>query len=684
MWKVRMYMNTGFNTVNVPDSEATLNSAAESHTDFPVIDCLQRYFLGSIKIRAFEDDVIQGDYLKLWDDQNPNRFAFYVINGYSMSSGDTIELSITMDPLLTCGGVDNIEFLDGMTSRYNASNETMDMRNVEDDPLLIPQEIHIMPVGEYFGDDYDEYSQGGIHIGSSSALIVGSRYPVYNDGKIEVKSEVDVTLTADTYNGTINAVPEVVADWTGTYLDQYHGTKITDCYGERGASQITSSFATTDGNWYFCIPSDPNLVGVSGILKNCADLIRYGRQDVISSAYYVPRKLCKEGVSIYYANSSTKALSDIVINKSQKPELLFQDYFIYSVTNHAIGEENLLDFYNNEVLHHDTIHNRRAVMGKNFNFIFMLRDTGESVEVPAEQLSYVIYNNDKRIPKIRVNVDLRPSGHVEYGICDDTYEMGWTAPPSIVLKGSNWENANLTTSAASGAYLNAQKYELDQHLKEIQVNRELAYGLTKETYGNYKYLNPIKGLKQGNQSAMLEDFLAQRQIDLGTYGTPGMYSSRALNSPYDYSNTNEDMAGNPFAYAYFNRDVERAREKQEFVQANYPQVQVLSAGGKGSTLSTGHGMFLFRSMVSDQDVLRFDRILNQFGCKITVPTEKKQLKCRKLYNYIEASSVSIKCETVPRSVREDLASLFGGGLRIWHVDPKDHNYKEENEWVQPV
>ena len=190
MWKVRMYMNTGFNSLNVPDSETTLNTAAESYTDFDVIDCLQRYFLDTITIRAFEDQIIHGDYLKIWDPQNVSHYAFYSITGYNMTSGDTIQLGVVMDPLLTCGGVDNIDFLDGTTNRYNASDNKMDARNVEDDPLLIPQNIHLMCLGEYFGDEYDDYSPGGIYLGGSNNLMVASMYPIFTPDKLKIESAV--------------------------------------------------------------------------------------------------------------------------------------------------------------------------------------------------------------------------------------------------------------------------------------------------------------------------------------------------------------------------------------------------------------------------------------------------------------------------------------------------------------
>ena len=98
MWYVKMYMNTGFNLINVPDSPSLLEQ--KTSKKFGVIDCLQRYFLPSITIRATEDQVIHGDFLKLYDVDDPDKYAYYVINSYTMTSGDTVTLDVTMEPLL--------------------------------------------------------------------------------------------------------------------------------------------------------------------------------------------------------------------------------------------------------------------------------------------------------------------------------------------------------------------------------------------------------------------------------------------------------------------------------------------------------------------------------------------------------------------------------------------------------
>lgn len=699
MWKVRMYMNTGFNTVNVPDSEATLNSAAESHTDFPVIDCLQRYFLSSIKIRAYEDQVIQGDYIKLWDESNSSRFAFYSVNGYTMTSGDTIELSISMDSLLTCGGVDNIDFLDGVTNRYNASDNTMNMRNVEDDPLLIPHDLHLICLGEYFGDDYNRggSSPGQFHFGGSCKLIVSSLYNIFEE--LELDSGVDVEVSESSWEGILTASP-IVKKTTRVYPTKF--------YNYYGGGQVDSSIYA-DGNAYWVLNSDQTASFYDLLQERCEKILRYGRQDVLTNAYFVPTKLAN-GITVTRSQESQSVPVGALNIAKMVPAESFtyqesgggsnNEYFDYSSVSGValLGDKDLRPMY--QTAGGYTVKNRRAVMGKNFDFVFMVRDSGDTKRVSSEEISYKLapQHNSHYIPAIGVSVDLRPNGHVEYGIKTEqtlNVDQDWENPPHIILKSGEWEKAHLFTTAAVGSMVNAKNFNIAQQLADASVLVNMAHQANKAGYmtraagdaigGVAQGLNPQNDLPIGSGVSGLFNSVADIQTMSGGYQLDAAMEARrasiAAGRTGEFSMASEAGAGNDYALTMFNRDIERRREQEEFINANYPTTQVISGGGGGSTTSSGQGLLVYRYFPTADDVERFDRILNQFGCKITVPTEKSQLKCRRLYNYIEASSVSIKCNTVPKSVRNDLANLFSAGLRIWHTDPKDHNYREENAYV---
>lgn len=695
MWQVRVYMDTGFNSINVPDSEATLAAAAISYKDFPTIDCLQKYFLNSIIIRGKEKDIIQGDYLKLYDPgpqgHDDKNFAYYVITGYTMTSGDTIQLSVVMDPLLTCGGSSNIVFMDGMTTRRSVHLSFDNDDDAEDDPLLIPRNVDLVCIGEYMGDATTEYQpgEGGsviIRPGASCDLIVSSNYPIMQSDHVQIESSVDVEITEDSWTGTIASVPIIKQEY-----QSQDATKIDNNYG----SSTSDMFYTVDGNVYYRFDSTASpatkQTALNRLITNCRDLISYGRSDVLSSAYFVPHKLCVEGESIETHNEPGPAPAVAVLDrihivkgmpiKDFKETFDNDTYFTLATDKKTLGKARLIDYYTEEFDYVPQY--ARSIMGSNTGFLFIVRDTGDNAELKATELSYDDYNPQGDyataflIPRVSVTVDLRPTGHIEYSIPNETVNSGkdWFHPAPVTLKSGNWEQASLTISAAENLYLNAQKFDLSSRTAEDKMQREMEFKLGEKTFGHLNRINPLAYLSQWYEGKIQDKAMSG-------YGADKL--GRDL--PVQYQQLVQAQAsmgqGNPYAEAMYARANERIQERQEFIQSNYAQAHVICKGS-GNTLTSGHGLLLFRRVPSVDDIKRFDRILNQFGSKVTEATDRSHIQGGRFYNYIEASGVSIRLEKnsaiqVPKSVREDLATLFSGGLRIWHTDPKNHTYTEAN------
>ena len=153
MFNVELFYNTGFNSVNIPDSPDLLYSykVKRSGTHFPALDIFQIDFLTSIKIKVRnEDDVIGADYLCLSEDipdttvdgvtvAAHTKRAFYSIVGYQMSSIDVAELLISEDAFTTLGGVNALTVVEGMTVRHHVADEDDKFgAYTEDDELLVP------------------------------------------------------------------------------------------------------------------------------------------------------------------------------------------------------------------------------------------------------------------------------------------------------------------------------------------------------------------------------------------------------------------------------------------------------------------------------------------------------------------------------------------------------------------
>ena len=142
---VRVYYNTGFNAVNIPDTPALLDSGYFTLTDFPAIDVLQERFLSSIRIRATWNQVKNGDYCRITDTSDNYDF-FYVIDGISMKAQDVAELHLIPDFVTSAGGLENCDILDGVATRCHVDDDTYGAWEL-DDEYLTPSEPLFLGTG---------------------------------------------------------------------------------------------------------------------------------------------------------------------------------------------------------------------------------------------------------------------------------------------------------------------------------------------------------------------------------------------------------------------------------------------------------------------------------------------------------------------------------------------------------
>ena len=124
----RVWSNTGFNSINIPDSPALLN--AIPYADFPTLDLNQERFLGSVRIKANWDSVKNADYCRVGN-------FYYTIENINMTSPDVAVLTLTPDYITSVGGVSGLNILDGTTQRVHVSDDTYGAYG-ESDPLTAP------------------------------------------------------------------------------------------------------------------------------------------------------------------------------------------------------------------------------------------------------------------------------------------------------------------------------------------------------------------------------------------------------------------------------------------------------------------------------------------------------------------------------------------------------------------
>lgn len=133
-YKVTLFLNSGFNAVNIPDSVATLNASA-AHVEVDPVEILQNRFLTKVRINAEWGTVKDCDYCKIGN-------FYYSVSSVNMLSESTAELSLNPDFILSAGGTKEgsatFQILDGVTERQTVSEDDFG-EYTDDDPLTTPQ-----------------------------------------------------------------------------------------------------------------------------------------------------------------------------------------------------------------------------------------------------------------------------------------------------------------------------------------------------------------------------------------------------------------------------------------------------------------------------------------------------------------------------------------------------------------
>ena len=266
-YSVTIFRSTGFNAVNIPDSEATLISAAVSYDTLPAIDTLQERFLSSIRVRAQWASVKDADYCKIGD-------WFYFVVGVRMLAGDVAELSLLPDFILSAGGISSLVFLDGVTERVHVPSANDDFgAYTEDDPLMTPAE----PLG----------------IDIEDVGFTGSTYTI-------IESAIDLEKTGDILNPAHEAI---------TYTDANTGDTVTVPTYESLDKYTNHQYGGSHKTASYIVPSSGSAVET---WQRGIDIARaLGVESAIIGQYNVPVEFFASGLTPASGMVTTLAARDV-------------------------------------------------------------------------------------------------------------------------------------------------------------------------------------------------------------------------------------------------------------------------------------------------------------------------------------------------------------------------------------
>lgn len=145
VYSIKGYFNTGFNSVNIPDSPAVLATA--SSKTFASNWLLQNKDLTAVRLNATWEEVQNIDYVAIGN-------SYYYVKGITMLTEVCAELSLVLDGLTTAGGVNAVGITGGWCKRSHTGNDALFDNNIPEpwqpsEPLeIVGLKKHVESTGD--------------------------------------------------------------------------------------------------------------------------------------------------------------------------------------------------------------------------------------------------------------------------------------------------------------------------------------------------------------------------------------------------------------------------------------------------------------------------------------------------------------------------------------------------------
>lgn len=408
-----LYYNTGFNPVNIPDSPATLQSAASASVSGDTIDLIQNYWLDSITVSTTWDAVKSVDYARVDN-------MYYFVTGITMTSADVAAISLTPDFITSAGGPGSLAYLDGVTERHHvAKSDDTFGAYTEDDPLLTPSKPLQLAIanGPYMGTNpnYWAFVESTIDLYKMGAK---------TDGEYDDKTAITYT---DSNTSETVTVPATIATESDIECTFWMG-------GSSGTTADTAMHTRTHATAIF----DADNSQVQAGMQRARDI---GSEDAIIAQWQIPKDMCN-ALYAYRADDTGALTADTgafgYINDAD------------STIAHELTDANF-DFT------YATVNNKRVLYGDN-NRYGILTAAGNSAEYDPED----IQGGSITRPSVVYRADCRQDGKPYYNY---SYYRGVSTLDSNMaffrnaVGGLEWRNLPLKFVQKSGNVQDAYNYQ---------------------------------------------------------------------------------------------------------------------------------------------------------------------------------------------------------------------------------
>lgn len=241
-YNVVLYKNTGFDLVNRP-SEPSILADADKILQQAIFDW-QDLDKATIKISADFETVCDVDYARIDN-------KCYIVTGVRMTSANTAELSLMMDPIATAGGVSSLTAISGWCVRHHVRDDTI-FKWTTDEPF-VPHRRLAMVTPEKIGPDASYYGDGyivGLACSTVDLINISTACTVYTTQDVDPTTgflgSVSVPklpiVSKPTYVGIQdgNTLRRYILPLSGCYQHSYQGVVDANTDVNKGIQQVRS------------------------------------------------------------------------------------------------------------------------------------------------------------------------------------------------------------------------------------------------------------------------------------------------------------------------------------------------------------------------------------------------------------------------------------------------------------
>lgn len=617
MWNIRLYYETGFNAVNIPDSPALLETM--THADFPALEILQGEHLSYVNVKATRAQVKNADYMRLTDGTDT---FYYIIEDFTMTSTDVAVLSIVMDYFTTHGGVTGIAFLDGVVERHHVAVEDDKYgAYTEDDPMLVPSKELEFDEVSLFTDMVTE--------GTTKSHII-------LETTLDMK-EIATNANAINYNtagGDSVTVPLVNATKKVSVANVY-----VDAYDP---SALTKEFITP--KTVYCDADNENVIAATGRAR------ALGVEDGILNSYIVP-----DAAVVDYANG------------------VDSDGNVATITGAHKFEKTNMKF------EYATVNNKRVLYGSLNSFMLVSPANGNSVTFKPEDIAYNSFGDMTTSPRVCMNTDPRPDGRPYFRFeyyKGNNYDFFLNA-----LKGMEWANAPLVYQRRSGEWQAKLQHDATTGVLEREQNFAQAANKVSAIQNVLGTLagaaSPMAQAWVGGNAPIAGSddavayFLARQPYDVGA----GAFSLGAqMGTGFANAGMSASLAKRQtethFKSAFLQEAVGYVSGKVVAPDLRFAMSETLRD-------FRGNGCIVYRYRPQTSDIEKLDKVLTMYGYQDTnvLVGHEEYMTNRSKFNYLKAYGVSV-AGNKPKWLRDGVAMQLSVGTRIWHVKPDASAYTD--------